>query len=95
MTSFTFFWEEDYYKPVKVGNFWSNNYIEHESNGDRNRMLSNEEYLNKIRPYLKDTINNRKNCDTWKINFISSKDNDEELIIHSKSDTRGSDFNKR
>ena len=49
-------------------------------------MLSNEEYLIKIRPYLKDTINNGKNCDTWKINFISSKDNDEELVMHSKSD---------
>ena len=80
------FWEEDYYKPVRAGNFWSNNYIEHESNGDRNRMLSNEEYLIKIRPYLKDTINNLKKSDTWKINFISSKDNDEELVMHSKSD---------
>ena len=24
--------EEDYYKPVRVGNFWNNNYIEYESN---------------------------------------------------------------
>ena len=28
--------EEDYYKPVQVGNFWSNNYIEYVSNDDRN-----------------------------------------------------------
>ena len=28
--------EEDYYKPVQVGNFWSNNYIECGSNDDRN-----------------------------------------------------------
>ena len=49
-------------------------------------MLSNDEYLNKIRPYFKDTMNNHKNCDTWKINFISSKGNDEELVMHSKSD---------
>ena len=27
---------EDYYKPVQVGNFWSNNYIEYGSNDDRN-----------------------------------------------------------
>ena len=73
----------------------SKSYSENESKGDGNKTLSTEEYLYEIRPYLKDTINNRKNCDTWKINFISSKDNDEELIIHSKSDTRGSDFNKR
>ena len=29
--------------------------------------LSVEEYLNKIRPYLKDIINNLKKSDTWKI----------------------------
>ena len=53
--------EENYYKPVKVSNFWSNNYIEYKSNDDRNKTLSLEEYLNKIRPYLKDIINNLKN----------------------------------
>ena len=31
---------ENYCKPVRVGNFWSNNYIEFESNGDRNKTLS-------------------------------------------------------
>ena len=58
--------KENYYKPVKVSNFWSNNYIEYESKGDRNKTLSVEEYLNKIRPYFKD-INNLKISDTWKI----------------------------
>ena len=57
--------EEDY-KPVSVGNFWSNNYIENESNGDRNKTLSIEEYLNKTRPHLKDIINDLKKIDTWK-----------------------------
>ena len=42
--------EENYYKPVRVGNFWSNNYIEYENNGGRNKTLSIEEYLNKTRP---------------------------------------------
>ena len=56
--------EEYYYKPVRVGIFWSNNYIEYESNGDRNKTLSVEEYLNKIRPYLKDIINTLKKSDT-------------------------------
>ena len=84
--------EENYYKPVRVSNFWRNNYIEYESNGDRNKTLPVEEYLNKIRPYLKDIINNPKKSDTWKIqlaisnNFISSVDNDEERVMHSKSD---------
>ena len=39
---------------VRVNNFWSNNYIEYESNGDNNKVGSVEEYLNKIGPYLKD-----------------------------------------
>ena len=56
------------------------------------KTLSVEEYLNKIRPYLKGIINNLKKSDTWKIhlaisnNFISSIDNDEKSLMHSKSD---------
>ena len=34
--------EENYYKSVRVNNFWSNNCIEYESNGDRNKALSVE-----------------------------------------------------
>ena len=29
--------ENNFYKPLRVGNFWNNNYIEYESNGDRNK----------------------------------------------------------
>ena len=50
--------EEDYYKPVRVVNFHSNNYIEYENNGDRNKTPSIKEYLDEIKPYLKDIINN-------------------------------------
>ena len=50
--------EEDFYKPVRVRNFWNNNYIEHESNSDRNKSLSVKEYLNEIKPYLRDMIIN-------------------------------------
>ena len=71
----------------------SNNYIEYESNGERNKTLSVEEYLNKIRPYLKDIINNLKKSDIWwKIqlaiadNFISFIDNDKDRVTHSKTD---------
>ena len=48
--------------------------------------------LIKLGPYLKDIINDLKKSDTWKIqltiaiNFISSKDNDKERVMHSKSD---------
>ena len=42
---------------VRVGTFLSNNYIEYENNDYRNKTLAIEEYLNKIRPYLKDIVN--------------------------------------
>ena len=73
--------EENYYKLVRVSNFWSNSYIECKNNGDRNKVLLVEEYLNHL-----------KNSFTWKVqltianNFISFIDNDEERIMHSKSD---------
>ena len=77
---------------MRVSNFWSNNYIKYESNSDRDKTLSVEEYLDICRPYLKDIINNLKKSDTWKIqlttenNFISSIDNAEEYVMHSKID---------
>ena len=40
--------EEDYFEPKTERNFWNNNYIEYETNGDKNRNLALGEYLNKI-----------------------------------------------
>ena len=37
-----------------------NNYIEYKSKGDRYQNLSPKEYIDMIRPYLKDLINNNK-----------------------------------
>ena len=54
--------------------------------------MSVKEYLNKVGPYLKEFTNNLKKYDIWKIqltianNFISSIDNGEECVMHSKSD---------
>ena len=56
--------EEDYYKAVRVGNLWSNNYIEYESNSDGTKTLSAEEYYKKIRPYIKHIINDLKISNT-------------------------------
>ena len=56
----------------------NNNYIEYESNGDRNETLSVEKYVNETSPYLKEIIDNLKKSDTWRSqltvanNFISS-----------------------
>ena len=46
--------EEDYFKLGRAGIFLSNNYIEYESSSDRNKTLSVEQRVNKIRPCLKD-----------------------------------------
>ena len=40
--------------------------MEIENNGDRNKTLSIEEYLNKIRPCVKEIINYLKKSDKWK-----------------------------
>ena len=82
--------EKDYYKPIRVDNFWSNNCIEYESSGDENKNLSVKEYLDKIKHYLRDIIVNLQKFDTCKtqltnaITFISFKVVDEEHVIHSK-----------
>ena len=64
--------EENYCKQVKISSFWSNNYTEQEINSDRNKTLSVEKHLNKIRPYLKNIINNLKKSDTWKIQLTKA-----------------------
>ena len=82
----------DYYKPIEGNNTFDNNYIQYESKGDKDKILSIREYLNMIRPYLVDMINYHKNQSEWKIQlsveiiFISSKSNsDETRIMHTKS----------
>ena len=84
----TFEKEDNHYKSIKVGNSWKKDYIEDESNGDKNKNLSVKEYLIKIKPYLEDIITNLQKPGTWKfqlkpaINFISYKDNGEEQVMH-------------
>ena len=55
-----------------VSKFYSNNHIEYESIGDRNKTLSVEEYFNETRSHLKNIINNLKKSDTWKIQLTLS-----------------------
>ena len=55
--------DSDYYKPIRTdGGFAGkkNNYIEYKSKGDRYDNLSPKEYLDVIRPYLRNLINNHK-----------------------------------
>ena len=70
--------KEDYYKPIGTGHAFSSSYIEYESNGDKYKTLSIKEYLDEIRPYLNNLIDNHKSQGEWKIqltmaiNFFSS-----------------------
>ena len=63
------------------------------SNLNKNKAITIEKYLGKIRLYLKIIINNLKKSSTWKvqltivISFMSSKDVEEKHLIHFKSHT--------
>ena len=52
--------DENYYKPIRTKSAFNGNYIEYESKGDKDKNLSPKEYLDMIRPYLSDIINNHK-----------------------------------
>ena len=52
--------DEDYYKSIRTKSAFNGNYIEYESKGDKNKNLSPEKYLDMIRPYLGDIINDYK-----------------------------------
>ena len=61
----------------------------YESNCDRNKTLSLEEHFNTIELYLSDIIIDLQESDTRKlqltiaVNFMSSKDAEEERVTHS------------
>ena len=81
----------DYYKPVITNGAFNNNCIQYESKENKDKILTPSEYLDMIRPYLSDTINDHKTQGEWRIqltmaiNFISSKDSDETRTMHAKS----------
>ena len=52
--------DEDYYKPIITNSAFNSNYIEYESKGDKDKILLIKEYLDMIRPYLSNIINDHK-----------------------------------
>ena len=76
------------YEPILIKTGFNNNYLEYRSEG--NDSLSFEEYLNLIKPYLNDLINDKKDKGEWKlqlttqINFISQRPGSDEMrVMHS------------
>ena len=59
--------KKDYYEPIRNGNAFKINYIEYESNGDKDKTLSIKEYLDEIRPYLNNLIDDHRTQGEWKI----------------------------
>ena len=64
----------------------------YESRGDKDNMLAIYEYFDKIKPYLKDMIDDYKSKGEWKIQlsmqiiFVSFTDANETREMHTKSD---------
>ena len=52
--------DEDYYKPIITNGAFNNNYIQYGCKGNKDKTLTPSEYLDMIRPYLSDIINNQK-----------------------------------
>ena len=52
--------DEDYYKPIIARGVFNSSYIQFESKGDKGKNLSIKEYLDMIKPYLSDVINDHK-----------------------------------
>ena len=59
--------DKDYCKPIITNGAFNNNYIQYENKGDKNKILTPNEYLDMIRPYLSDIINDHKTQGKWRI----------------------------
>ena len=57
---FDFSIDEDHYQPIIARGAFDGNYIQYESKGDKGKNLSMKKYLNIIKPYLSDIINDHK-----------------------------------
>ena len=55
---------EDYYQPILVNSSSTENYEYYENRGDKDKNISIEQYLDMIKPYLSDLINENKAIET-------------------------------
>ena len=53
----------DHFKPYKFTSSFNSNYVGYRTDGDEDKNVSIKEYLDEIRPYLSDIINEDKNKD--------------------------------
>ena len=77
--------DEDYYKQIITNGDFNDNYIQYESKGNKDKVLTPSEYLDMIRPYLSDIINDDKTQGEWRIhsgNTITEHKTQSEWKIH-------------
>ena len=77
--------DEDYYKPLITIDAFNSNYIQYESKGNKYKILTPSEYLDMIKPYLSDIINDHKTQSEWRIhsrNTITEYKTQGEWKIH-------------
>ena len=85
--------KDEYYRPIKINGAFDDNYIEYQSNGNEDKILSIKEYLNINKPYLSNIVNDHK--EEWKIqlmmeiNFATTEESIKihEMYIRSKNRT--------
>ena len=84
--------KKNYHEPKEIKSAFDGNYILYETKGDKDAKLALLEYFDKIRPYLKEMIDDYKSKGEWKIQitmriiFISFIDKNENQVMHTKSD---------
>ena len=77
--------DEDYYQQIITDGAFNNNYIQYESKENKDKILTPNEYLDMIRLYLSDIINDHKTQGEWKIhsdNTITEHKTQGEWKIH-------------
>ena len=76
---------KDHSEPKKTVSAFNNNYIQYESIGDKEKTLLPKDYLDVIRRYLSQIINNHKTQEEWKIhlgNIITNHKTEGEWKTH-------------
>ena len=59
--------DEDCYKPIITNGAFNNSYIQYKSKRNKDKILRPSEYLDTIRPYLSNIINDHKTQGEWRI----------------------------
>ena len=60
--------KKDVYKPIQISGAFTDNFIEYQSNGNRDSSISIARYLNNIRKHLRKLIDSNKKMESGRFN---------------------------